>query len=181
LWSTGPAERAAEIGFQPASAECNDTDVASALFRGLAMDVTTISSELLAWLAPFLPHLVRLGERTAEEAGRRLGEEAWEHAKLLWDRLRGSLEQRPAAMEAVRDAAAAPDDDDATGALRLQLRKLLASDETLAEEVRRLLAERPGATGPSLTVTASGDRAIAVGHDVISSRLDTGDNAPRPQ
>jgi hypothetical protein len=159
----------------------HDTDVASALFRGFAMDVTTISSELVACLTPFLPALIRLGEATAEEAGRSLGEEAWEHAKLLWDRLRGKLEQRPAAIETVRDVAEAPDDEDARGALRLQLRKLLAGDEALSEEVRRLLAERPDATASSATVIASGERAIAVGHDVVSSRLGTGDNAPRPE
>jgi hypothetical protein len=96
---------------------------------------------------------------------------------VIWDRISGKLEQRPAAIEAVRDVAAAPDNDDALGALRLQLSKLLQGDEALAEEIRRLLAKRPGATGSSVTATASGKGAIAVGGNVVASRLDTGDNA----
>jgi hypothetical protein len=144
------------------------------------MDVTVLSNELVALLAPFLPYLVQLGKEAAEVAGRELGSEAWEHAKVLWDRLRGRLEERPAALEAVRDAAEAPGDDDARAALRLQLRKLLAGDEALAGDLRRLLDERPG-TGSSVTVTARGERSIAVGGDVTDSRLDTGDRPASPE
>ena len=145
------------------------------------MDVATFSSELVAWLAPFLPFLLKFGEETAEEAGRRFGTQAWEHANALWERLGGRLEQRPAAVEAVRDAAEAPEDDDARAALRLQVRKLLASDQALAEELGRLLAARPDASGPSTNVAAIGERSIAVGRDATRSTLTTGDEVARPE
>ncbi len=141
------------------------------------MDVTVLSNELVAVLVPFLPYLLQIGKKTAEAAGQEFGAEAWEHARGLWARLRGKVEERPAALEAVRDAAEAPDDDDARAALRLQLRKLLAGDEALVGDLRRLLDERPGA-GSSMTVTARGERSIAVGGDVTDSRLVTGDRNP---
>jgi hypothetical protein len=145
------------------------------------MDVTMLANELVEVLVPFLPFLTQIGKETAERAGREFGAEAWENAKALWDRLAGRLEERPAAAEAVRDAAEAPDDGDARAALRLQVRKLLADDETLRSELRRLLDERPGGPGSSVIVTASGQRSVAVGRDAIDSRIETGDRAPDPE
>jgi hypothetical protein len=52
-----------------------------------------------------------------------------------------SVEARPAALEAAQDAAAHPDDEDALAALRLQLKKLLAEDPALAQEMTRLVAQ----------------------------------------
>lgn len=145
------------------------------------MDVTTLANELVQALAPFLPYLTKLGRETAERAGREFGAGAWDHARTLWERLTRSLAERPTALESVRDAAEAPDDADARAALRLQLRKLLAEDEQLAGDLRRLLDERPGRSGPSVTVTASGERSIAVGRDATRSRFETGDRAPDPE
>jgi len=141
------------------------------------MDVTTLANEVTAAIAPLLPYLTRLGEETAEGAGRQFGSDAWEYAKTLWARLGGQLEERPAAREAVQDVAATPDDGDATAALRQQLRKLLASDEALADELRGLLDQRPNPAGSTVTVTASGERSIVVGRDATGSILTTGDQA----
>jgi hypothetical protein len=145
------------------------------LSGGFAMDVTLLANNLVAALAPFLPFLLRLGQDAAEGAGRSLGTEAWEHAKALWERLGGRLQERPGALAAAQDAAEAPDDDDARAAFRLQLRKLLADDARLASELRRLLDEGPAGAGSSTIVTASGERAIAVGRDATGSTFVTGD------
>lgn len=71
-----------------------------------------------------------------------------------------------------KDAAAAPQDEDAQAALRLQLKKLLAEDETLTAEVARLWE---GAKAAGVTVTALGDRSVAVGGSVSGSVIVTGD------
>ena len=139
------------------------------------MDVTTLATELTTAIAPFLPFLVQIGQRTAEEAGRRLGEDAWEQAKALWARLAGQLEERPAAIETVREAAETPDDADVRAALEVQLRRVLTADAGLAEEVRRLLAGWPAQPGPTTVALAGGERSIAVGGDVRHSILRTGD------
>lgn len=127
---------------------------------------------LTAFLAPFLPFLLKAGNTAAEEAGSRLGKEAWSHAERLWRRLRPSVEAKPAAFEAAGDAAVLPDDDHLT-ALKLQLQKLLAADGDLAADVERLFAEAQAAN----VVVVSGDRAVGVGRDVRDSTIVTGDDA----
>ena len=103
------------------------------------MDIRTLSQQLLNFLDPFLPYLLQMGEKAAEEAGKKLGTETWERAKALWERLKPKVAAKPAAQEAVQEVAAHPEDEDAHAALRWQLRKLLAEDETLAREVQRML------------------------------------------
>ncbi len=44
--------------------------------------------QLVQFLAPFLPYLLKAGEKAAEEAGKKLGEAAWERAKGLWGKLK---------------------------------------------------------------------------------------------
>jgi hypothetical protein len=142
------------------------------------MDVTMLATDLTSAIAPFVPFLVQMGQRSAEEAGRRLGEDAWEQAKALWARLAGRLEERPAAIETVREVAETPDDADVRAALEVQLRRVLAADAVLAEEVSRLLADWPARPGPTTVAAAGGERAIAVGGDVRHSILRTGDEVP---
>jgi hypothetical protein len=142
------------------------------------MDVTTLAKDLAVFLTPFLPYLLKAGEKAAEEAGKKLGGDAWDRAKGLWAKLRPKVEAKPAAQEAVQDAAAVPNDNDIHAALRLQLRKLLAEDAVLAREMERLWQEAQQA---GATVIAAGERSVAIGRDVISSTINTGDqNVVKP-
>jgi hypothetical protein len=106
-----------------------------------------LPAQLVQLLAPFLPYLVKglklAGQEAAKKLGEKAGEQGFEQAKALWDKLRPKIEARPAALEAAQDAAAHPDDEDALAALRLQLKKLLAEDDSLAQELARLLAAIP--------------------------------------
>jgi hypothetical protein len=144
------------------------------------MDVTMLANKLVEVLAPFLPTLLRFSKESAAMVRRQFGAEAWDYAEALWDRLGASIMDQPAALEAARDAAAAPDDGDARAALRVQIRKLMEADQTLSSELRSLLDERPGGVDASVTVTSSGDRSIAVGGDAKGSHLMTGDRTPDP-
>jgi hypothetical protein len=135
-----------------------------------------MEAALVAFLAPFLPYLIRLGENVAEAAGAKLGAEGWNFAKALWGKLRPKVEAKPAAQEAVGDVAHAPEDEDALAALRLQLRKLLAEDEALAGEVGRLWREAEAAN--VVTVTASGERSVAA-QTITGSTVTTGDQVAR--
>jgi hypothetical protein len=130
------------------------------------MDISLLSS----FLAPFLPYLVRNAEDLGEDVAKKLGAEAWGFARRIWGRLRPKVDERPAAQEAAADVAAKADDPRALGALELQLEKLLAADAQLAEDVARLFAEAEEAG-----VVASGERAVAIGGDVTSSTVVTGD------
>ena len=126
---------------------------------------------LTTFLAPFLPHLLAAGENIVQGAAKQLSGEAWEHAKRLWGKLRGKVDERESAREAAEEVAKAPEDPRAVGALELQLEKLLAADPALLAEVTRLWedAQRAG------VVAATGDRSIAIGGDASSSVFITGD------
>ncbi len=135
-----------------------------------------LPAQLVQFLAPFLPYLVKGAKLAGQEAARKLGEKAgeqgFEQAKTLWEKLRPKVEAKSAALEAVQDAAERPDDEDALAALRLQLKKLLAEDQALAQELARLLEQtRPAGQ----TVTASGSRSVAIGGNVSGSVIVTGD------
>jgi acyl-CoA reductase-like NAD-dependent aldehyde dehydrogenase len=67
-------------------------------------------------------------------------------------------EQGRAELEAaVRDAAEAPQDEDAAAALRQQIKRVLREDVELRAELARMLP----ASGETVHVTASGERSIA--------------------
>ncbi len=136
------------------------------------MDIAALAKDVALFLTPFLPYLLKAGEKAAEEAGTKLGSEAWERAKGLWSRLRPQLEAKPTAQEAVIDAAAAPHDEDAQAALRLQLKKLLTENEELAHEIERQLA---AAQAARVTIIASGERSVAA-QNITGSTIITGDH-----
>lgn len=140
------------------------------------LDLVVLVKETVTFLAPFLPYLLKAGEGAAEEAGKKLGEKAgggaWDKAKALWAKLRPSAEVKPAAQEAVQGVAAAPEDEDARAALRVQLKKLLAEDESLAREVSEMQREMRQA---GVNIAAIGDRSVAIGGNVSGSNIITGD------
>ena len=135
------------------------------------MDITTLARDITLFLTPFLHYLLKAGEKAAEEVGKKLGGDAWDRAKGLWGKLRPKVEARPAAQEAVTDAATEPQNEDAQAALRLQLRKLLAEDEGLAREIGQQWA---AAQTAGVTIIASGDRAVAA-QNITGSTVVTGD------
>ena len=138
-----------------------------------------MEAAVAALLAPFLPYLLKAADRAAEEAAQKLGSQAGRYASALWQKLWPKVEKRESAKEAAEDVAARPDDEDAQAALRLQLRKLFAEDEELAREVAIIWEEARAANVTNVTVTASGDRSIAVGRDA-SGTFVTGDQPARP-
>jgi hypothetical protein len=99
------------------------------------MDPVSLAATLSTALAPFLPYLVKAGEKIAETAGEKFGSDAWERAKELWGKLQPRMEERPPAMSAAEEVAQAPNDEDAIASLRLQLRKLLQEYPDLASEL----------------------------------------------
>lgn len=128
---------------------------------------------LTAFLAPFLPSLIKAGEKAVEKAADAVSDEAFKYAKALWDKLKPGVEAKPAAKEAAEEVATHPDDDDALASLRLQLRKLLEQDQGLADDLARIWQEAQAAN--VVQVTASGERSVAVGGDVTGSTIVTGD------
>jgi hypothetical protein len=103
------------------------------------MDITILSQAIISFLAPFLPYLVKVGEKASEEIGKKFGVASWDQAKALWRKLHPKLNIRPAAQEAVRDLVEIPEDPDRQVALRVQLQKLFKENPSFAEELSHLM------------------------------------------
>jgi hypothetical protein len=94
-------------------------------------DPNEIARQIVQFLPPFLPYLLRAGEKAAEEAGRKLGAAAWEQAQALWARLR----RKKNVEQVAQTAAALPDNQALREALREEIARALAEDPALREEV----------------------------------------------
>ena len=136
------------------------------------MDLVALTHAITTTLVPVLPYLLKAGEKAAEEAGKKIGGDTWEWTKDLWSRLRPKVEAKPAALQAANEVALAPDDPDLQATLRVQLKKLLTEDQALTQEVGEWF-ERAKAAG--VIAIASGERSAAIGGDVGSSNIITGD------
>jgi hypothetical protein len=136
------------------------------------MDYPQLSAQLVQFLAPFLPYLVKglklAGQEAAKKLGEKTGEQGFEQAKTLWDKLR----RKKNVEQVAQTVAALPDNQALREALREEIARALAEDDSLAQELARLLPQ----SGPAgQTVIASGDRSVAIGGSVSGSVIVTGD------
>jgi len=131
------------------------------------MDAKLLADAVMTFLGPALPYLVTGGEKVVGWAGKKISEDGLEIAKKLWGKLRPKVEASPQAQEAVAEAVADPDDAALQGSLLVQIRKLLAADPELAEELARLLPP----AGQTTTYQAAnyGSGAIAQGPGAVAA------------
>lgn len=99
------------------------------------MDIESIANSLASFLAPFLGYLLKQKKYEYEGTEGDHDDHAWETAKALWSKLSTGIKHKPALQEVLQDTALSPYDEDALGSLRLQLKKLLSHDRTLAKEL----------------------------------------------
>ena len=98
-------------------------------------------SLLVKILAPCLPFLMTVGNKAAEGASQKVGEDIWNKAKAIWGKLQPKVKAKEAAQEAAGDVAKNPEDEDSQVALRVQLKKILEANPELAEEITKILEE----------------------------------------
>jgi hypothetical protein len=136
------------------------------------MDYPQLSAQLVQYLAPFLPYLVKglklAGQEAAKKLGEQASEQAFERAKALWDKLR----RKKNVEQVAQTVAALPDNQALREALREEIARALQEDSALREEIARLWGEAEAA---GVTVTAIGDRSVAIGGNVSGSVIITGD------
>jgi hypothetical protein len=124
---------------------------------------------LTAFLSPFLPTLLKLGgkavEKATESASGKFGEAAFKKAEAVWAKLSPKVEAKEAAKEAAIDVANSPEDEDAQGALRLQLKKLLEQDEDLMKAIDQILKEDApdGTSGTQIVQNVTGNQNQVIG------------------
>lgn len=128
---------------------------------------------LTAFLAPFLPSLMKFGgklldtaiEKSGETAGTQLTEKAMNKASAIWEKLFPKVEAKESAKEAAEDVAKAPDDADAQAALRLQLKKILEADPDLAGAIAQIMQEDApdGTPGTQIVQHVTGSQKQVIG------------------
>ncbi len=138
------------------------------------MDITTLVAEITALLMPALPYLLAGGEEVVKEVGKKIGGEVWHTAKETWEK----IGHHPEVETATKDLVKFPSDGDAPAALRMQLKKILSTDEALAQELAGLLAranqnaeyraalQGSGAIAQGSGAVAAGQGGIAIGGSV---------------
>ena len=142
------------------------------------MDIGTLTQAIITYILPALPFLTVLGTKAAEKAAEEIGADAWETAQGMWKKLSPSMDEKPAAAEAARDAAENADDEDTVAALRHQLKKILTEKPELADELSALLADAPPpAAGNNVNVVSS-SRTVTAGGDMTGNTINTGDSVP---
>lgn len=139
----------------------------------MTTDITVLARDIVDSVAPVIPFLKETGERViAAEAIKRVGTAGWALAQNLWARIYPQIAELPDAQGVLEDLAQDPDDEDTRGALRRQLKKLLAEDSLLATELATLIGE---AQKSGDSIIALGDRSVAA-RKVSNSTIITGDN-----
>lgn len=128
---------------------------------------------LTAFLAPFLPTLMKLGgkvlegaaAKSGETAGTKLTEKALNKANAIWEKLFPKVEAKEAAKEAADDVAKAPDDADAQTALRVQLKKILEANPDLAAAIEKIMQEDApdGTPGTQIVQHVTGNQNQVIG------------------
>lgn len=126
-------------------------------------------------LSPALPYLLGFGKKAAEGAARAIGADTWKWAQSVWQKLWPRVEKDPATLETAQDAARDPGNEVVQMALAHRLGKLLQNDETLADELERIMAE-----GKQSNVIVTGERAVGVGGNAVHTTIVTGDQSRSP-
>jgi hypothetical protein len=124
------------------------------------VDVASLATAVAGFLAPFLPYLRAAGEKMAEGALKKFGEDGYNRGKSIWAGLGSKLGSRPGTAESLAELERNPGDIVAIETLARQIESLLKADAKLAQEMSVLI----GGDVTDSTITV-GDRNIIVsGH-----------------
>ena len=97
---------------------------------------------LMQFLAPALPFLVKAGDKALDGAITKMGEDAWDTAKAIWERLLPKVETDPTMKKAVEKAVIDPENADRQTSFRLALQDFLEENPNLANDLEQLLEEK---------------------------------------
>ncbi|MEU5864612.1 hypothetical protein ABZ815_25830 [Nonomuraea sp. NPDC047529] len=127
--------------------------ISSAAFRtGGAMDVVAVANQVMPYV---MSAIAAYGTAVLTKTQDLAADESVNLGKRLLERFTKRDESRAQIEAAVQDVAEVPDDEDFPAALRVQLKKALAVDPVLAEDVVQLLGSAPA---PSVSQSVAGSR-----------------------
>lgn len=116
-----------------------------------------------------------------------LGEEIVKWGKGMYEIIEKKVKGYPAANELLRDMEEKPDDKDTQAALRVQLRKIIQSDEAFRDELFEHLSQfKNRISDPTIIEQVFGDNAyfgkttageINISDDSLNANVNVGENA----
>ena len=141
------------------------------------MDIAAI----VKLITPCLPFLLTMGNKAAEGASQKVGEDVWNQAKVIWDKLWPKVEAKEEAKKAATKAQQNPDDDDLQAAFRVQIREILEADTELAKEITKILQTQKSDDSSSSVNAQSYDEStqINAGRDVVKPNFSRTYNNPK--
>ena len=149
------------------------------------IEIPLLAQQLSSLLAPFLPYLIKGGITAGEEAAKALGkkfsEASWNLAVKVWTKLGEKVAQDPDVEKRVQEVAEKSSDPRAEAMLSWDLEKVLAAlQPNELNEIQNMMNQT---TTETRTVTASGERSVAIGGNVSGSTISTGDtyNEDKPR
>ncbi len=119
---------------------------------------------LTAFLTPFLPFLLKFGEKSAETAGSKFGEEAWNKAKKIWDKLHPAVAAKEDAKVAVEQVAAKPESKARQDLFQEELETLLKEHPDLLAAIAQIMQEGlPPTSGTNITQNIASNEGQIIG------------------
>jgi CHAT domain len=119
------------------------------------MEITTLTASI----APFLPFLLNLDDKTPESA-------AFSKAQAIWEILGSKVADKATTQESAIDLAKNPNDKDLQATLRVQLKKLLDQDAELSKAIQQILQDTTPAktSGTRIEQNVTGNNNQVIGH-----------------
>ena len=124
------------------------------------MDIVAVTT----LLSSCLPSLLKMGDKAVESIGSKIGADAWETAKKIWDKIHPKVEEKKSVLSAVEAVVESPDDEDCKEFFQKQLQKLIKENPDLAEAIAKILQESPLiATGVQINQTVTNNEGQVIG------------------
>lgn len=123
---------------------------------------------LMAILSPCLPFLMKLGEKSAESVASKIGEDTWNKAKKIWEKLQPQVEAKEDVKIAAQQLAAKPESEARKAVFQEELATLLKENPSVGEAIAQILKEnsnRNSGTGFTQNVTGSQNQTIGTVSD----------------
>ena len=119
---------------------------------------------LTALLSPCLSFLMKLGEKAAESAAGKVGEDSWNTAKKIWDKLQPKIEAKEDAKIAAEQLAAKPESEARKAVFQEELETLLKENPDLADAIAKIMQEKTEATsGTQINQTINNTKGQVMG------------------
>ncbi len=120
---------------------------------------------LTQFLVPFLPFLMQIGNKAIEGTANKFGEDAWQKAKAVWNKLRPKVEAKQDIKVAAEQVAAKPESEARQAVLQEELETLFTENPDLMAAIAKIMQEDTpdGIPGTQIVQNVIGSKNQVIG------------------